>query len=112
MQQAPESSQSSEAAAQTAQRVKREMRVLRRFFYFSLLADFVAFAFIAVTSLVMFPSATGVFVLTAVAMPLLLWHQSWVDRRMRCPSCAERLGDLDGIALHARHCSHCAAVLR
>jgi len=91
---------------------KRQMRQLRRFFYVSGFADFVGFSAISIGSLALFPSKYGVLLSLCIAIPLLLWHQSYVWRRMRCPSCSESLSDSDGISLYAKKCEHCNVELR
>lgn len=96
----------------TSDQIKSEMRGLRHFFYVNVLADFLGFAVISLGSLALFPSKAGVFLVIVIAMPLLVWHQSYVKRRMRCPSCREGLFDWEGIPLHAKKCQYCDAELR
>jgi hypothetical protein len=88
------------------------MRELRRFFYVNVLAELVGFAVLALGCLKSFPSISGVVLLGAISVPLLVWHQSYVQHRTRCPNCREILFDSDGIPLHAKKCQHCHVELR
>lgn len=96
----------------TAPDVKQKMRALRRLFYLSAALDIVGLAILSIAILWFFPSRMGLFTIMLVGIPLALWHQTGVRKKMCCPACGESLYETDGIALHAKTCFHCKARLR
>ena len=92
--------------------VKRKMSGLRKLFYVGTAIDFLGLFALGATLLYFMPSKTGFFVVLAVLIPLALWHQSHIRKKMHCPNCTVSLYEWDGIALHAKKCSHCGVELR
>ena len=92
--------------------VKQRMRALRQFYVSSAMLDVAVLALCALAWLRWAPGPAGLAVLAALMVPLTLWHQRWVNTRMRCPACDGQLQEWDGFESHARTCRHCGIALR
>ena len=98
--------------ASNAVAIKRKMSSLRRLLYVRTAIDFLGLFAGGGALLYFVPSKTGLFIVLAVFVPLALWHQSHIRKKVNCPNCMVSLYEWDGIALHAKNCSHCGVELR
>ena len=92
--------------------IKRKMSSLRRLFYVGTAIDFLGLFALGGVTLYFMPNKTGLFIVLAFFIPLALWHQSRIRKKINCPNCMISLYEWDGIALHAKKCSHCGVELR